>query len=346
MNHYSNLDPSAFWRHGVADCSPFALENIYKKKWVIRPDWKIGTAGSCFAQHIARYMRQNGYNVLDVEPAPKGLVPDKHNAFGYGMYSARYGNIYTVRQLLDLLQEAFVDEPIDPVIWEKEGRFYDAIRPNVMPGGYESPEAVRADRAHHLERVRKLFLSVDMFVFTLGLTESWVHKETGRVVPVAPGVIAGQDRIDDYAFENFGFGTLIGDFRKVMRLLREVRGRGLYYLLTVSPVPLTATASGKHVLPATVQSKSTLRAVAGELSDTLYGVDYFPSFEIVTNPAARGTFFAANLRSVTPQGVDMVMKNFFAEHPAKTAAPPTSATGTATAQEVQCEEVLLEAFQR
>ena len=35
-------------------------------------------------------------------------------------------------------------------------------------------------------------------------------------------------------------------------------------VLTVSPVPLAATASGSHVLPATIYSKSVLRAAAQE----------------------------------------------------------------------------------
>ena len=40
----------------------------------------------------------------------------------------------------------------------------------------------------------------------------------------------------------------------------------LRFLLTVSPVPLTATASGQHVLTATTYSKSVLRSAAGFLS--------------------------------------------------------------------------------
>ena len=86
------------------------------------------------------------------------------------------------------------------------------------------------------------------------------------------------------------------------------------FILTVSPVPLTATASGNHVLPATTYSKSVLRAVAGHLAEHRKGVDYFPSFEIITNQAARGTFFEPNLRSVRNDGVDVVMKTFFANH--------------------------------
>jgi hypothetical protein len=140
----------------------------------------------------------------------------------------------------------------------------------------------------------------------------------------------------------------------VVARLRD--GRALRCIVTVSPVPLTATASGRHVLPASAESKAILRAVAGELAGTHDDIDYFPSYEIITNPAARGVFFAANLRSVTEDGVAVVMRQFFAEHGAATAraappggeAPPKSKPGpnAARAAEVQCEEALLEAFAR
>ena len=83
--------------------------------------------------------------------------------------------------------------------------------------------------------------------------------------------------------------------------------------MTVSPVPLTATASGGHVLSSTIHSKSILRAVAGKWSQ-LPNIDYFPSFEIVTNPKNYSKTFSDNLRTVRNETVEMVMKHFFSEH--------------------------------
>ena len=120
-------------------------------------------------------------------------------------------------------------------------------------------------------------------------------------------------------------------------------------LLTVSPVPLTATASGLHVLQASVASKAVLRAAAAEFVADEPAADYFPSFEIITNPAARGRFFAANLRSVTPEGVACVMRTFLAAHGLAAAAAPEPAPPQVPADEaetVQCEEALLDAFGR
>jgi hypothetical protein len=82
-------------------------------------------------------------------------------------------------------------------------------------------------------------------------------------------------------------------------------------LLTVSPVPLIATASSEHVLVATTYSKSVLRAVAGSLAGRLSDCHYFPSFELVSSHPSRGMFFDPDLRSVNARGVSFVMEHFF-----------------------------------
>jgi hypothetical protein len=347
-NFYSNLGKCAFWKSGLAAVSPLNVPDIYQKKWPIGKHWRIGTAGSCFAQHIARHMTSNGYNVLDVEPAPTGLDESKRQSYGYSLYSGRYGNIYTTRQFRQLVEEAFSDEPQDLMIWENDGRFFDALRPNIEPNGFASRAEVIEARAYHMERLRKLFLEVDLFVFTLGLTEAWVHTASGRVVPLAPGIVAGAEDVQDYSFVNFSYNDVVSDFRDAMAILTANRTKAIRYLLTVSPVPLTATASGNHVLTASTYSKSVLRAAAGFLCEKHFNIDYFPSYEIITNPAARGTFFAPNLRSVMTEGVEVVMKSFFAAHPPQVEIATIGAVvkDARSDQDVQCDEQMLEAFGR
>jgi len=347
-NPYSDLPKIAFWNTGVAQENPFAMKGVYKKKFDIPGDAKIATAGSCFAQHIARHLKKNGYNVLDVEPPPPGLPENLHQNFGFSMYSGRYGNIYTVRQLLQLAQEAAGDWTPKNLIWEKNGKFYDALRPAVEPEGLDSPEEVVEHRKYHITRVKELFENLDLFIFTLGLTEMWVHKESGSVYPTAPGTLAGDFDDQLYEFQNAQFSSIIGDFNLFQKVLKDIRGgKPFKCLLTVSPVPLTATASGNHVLPSTIYSKSTLRCVAGQLSVNQEHIDYFPSYEIVTNPRMHSSTFADNLRSVRDETVETVMRHFFAEHPAievnKHQQVP-SESSKKTLEDIQCEEALLEAF--
>ena len=349
-NPYSDLPKSAFWKTGVAQENPYAIEGIYKKKFDIPANAKIATAGSCFAQHISRHLKKNGYNVLDVEPPPKGLPENLHQKYGFSMYSARYGNIYTVRQLLQLAQEVAGERSPENYIWEKNGKFYDALRPAVEPEGLDSPEEVLEHRGFHISSVRDLFESLDLFIFTLGLTEMWVHKELGSVYPTAPGTLVGEFDDNLYEFVNSQFSSIIDDFNQFQKVLKRIRGgKSFKCLLTVSPVPLTATASGEHVLTSTIYSKSTLRSVAGQLSANQAHIDYFPSYEIVTNPRMHSTAFADNLRSVRNETVEIVMKHFFAEHPVIVSHEANAFKDDELSLDkgdIQCEEALMEAFDR
>jgi hypothetical protein len=89
VHPFETLGPEAFWKSGVAEADPGRMADIYRRKWAIRPDDRVATAGSCFAQHISRAMRSAGFSVMDVEPAPPGLPPDVARQFGYGLCSAR-----------------------------------------------------------------------------------------------------------------------------------------------------------------------------------------------------------------------------------------------------------------
>ena len=348
QNPYTHLPKSAFWKTGVAQENPYLIENLYKKKFNIKANTKIATAGSCFAQHISHHLKANGYKVLDVEPPPPGLPENLRKKFGYSTYSARYGNIYTVRQLLQLAQESAGEWTPANYVWEKEGKFFDALRPSIEPEGLDSPEEVIEHRRYHLSRVRTLFETFDLFIFTLGLTEMWIDKQSGTVYPTAPGTLVGKYDADAYTFKNAQFSEVIDDFHRFKKVLRKMRNKPFKILLTVSPVPLTATASGNHVLVSTIQSKSILRAVAGELSTNQKNIDYFPSFEIVTNPRLHSSSFSDNLRSVRDETVEVVMRHFFDEHHAINNKLPdqalTEQTSTSSAADIQCEEALMEAF--
>lgn len=349
INPYSDLPKSAFWKTGVAQENPFAIEGIYKKKFNIASDARIATAGSCFAQHISHHLKSNGYNVLDVEPPTPGLPDNLHQKFGFSMYSARYGNIYTVRQLLQLSQEVAGEWKPQNYIWEKNGKFYDALRPAVEPEGLDSPEEVLKHRQFHTLRVKELFESLDLFIFTLGLTEMWIHKESGTVYPTAPGTLAGEFNENLYELKNAQFSEVISDFNLFQKVLAGIRGgKSFMVLLTVSPVPLTATASGNHVLLSTTYSKSILRGAAGQLAANHPHIDYFPSYEIVMNPRLHMAGFSDNLRSVRGEMVETVMRHFFAQHAMPNAPSDDKHRLRQEAlpvdPDIQCEEALLDAF--
>jgi hypothetical protein len=356
-NPYLTFPATSFWSSGVRNSTSPVPENLYVKKWPINKQDKIATAGSCFAQHIGRYLKHHGFNVMDMETPPRVLSLKDQKKFGYSIYSARYGNIYTTRQLLQLAKEAFGEYSPADIVWKgKKGTYYDAMRPNVEPEGLDSPGEVVAHRNFHLGRVRKMFKSMDIFIFTLGLTETWLHKETGTIYPTSPGTFAGCYDPKKHAFKNLLFDEIYKDFYAFKKLihLKQKKNKKVKFLLTVSPVPLTATASDNHVMLATTYSKSILRAVAGQLALENEDIDYFPSYEIVNNPWSNEMYFEENLRSVKEQGVELVMNTFFKAHlndkygqKRKLLSSIKNHPKTSIVEnddDVICEEIILDAF--
>ena len=215
--------------------------------------------------------------------------------------------------------------------------------------GLLSSETVKLHRAYHIARVRHVFERAQVFVFTLGLTEAWIDAASGAVFPTAPGVIAGDFDASRYKFKNFTFQETYDDLTAFFALAKQANSN-VRFLLTVSPVPLTATASGEHVLQATAYSKSVLRAVAGQLTQDREDVDYVPSYEIITSGLSASRFFQDNLRSISSEGVDAVMRMFFSEQEEggniETPQPAalTREPFVSDEDEVVCEEAMLEAF--
>ncbi len=187
---------------------------------------------------------------------------------------------------------------------------------NVEPNGLASEEEVIAHRAAHLGAVRLLLRKVDVFVFTFGLTEAWRDKESGTIYPTAPETIAGTFNPEKFEFVNLTFNEIYNDFLLVRKIIQRRRPHAKF-VITVSPVPLTATASGNHVLAATIYSKSVLRAVAGQLAKNFDDVDYFPSYELIAGHPTRATYYESNLRVVTADGVAAAMSAFVSQHVAE-----------------------------
>jgi hypothetical protein len=345
---YQDLPPRAYWRTGVALADRLAFPDLYSPRIRITPATRVATAGSCFAQHIGRALVAAGCAWQEAEPPPPQMPRDLAETFGYALFSARTGNIYTARALRQLLEEIVAGIPDPSCVWAREDRFIDAFRPTVEPEGLATPDEVLLLRDYHLERTARMLTATDVFIFTLGLTEAWEDGVTGRVYPVCPGVAGGNFDPARHRFVNFTTAQVLADLIAIHALLRRFNP-GMALMLTVSPVPLTATASGEHVLTATTLSKAVLRAAAGEFVAGRPGTDYFPSFELVTHPAAGGPWFAPNLRSVTPEGVARVMSVFLAAQglASGTAAPdstPAEPEEDAAEDDVICDDLLLQAF--
>jgi GSCFA family len=326
-NPYSIQPKKSFWRSAVGDLQPTQISGLWQPKFSMQKHESIATLGSCFAQHISRALIDSGYTWFNSEPAPRRFPEKLKMEFNYDVFSARVGNIYTTALLKQWVFWAFnIQSPPDEV-WEMNGRYYDPFRPNIQPNGFVSTDEVLATRNQTIVALRQMFENCRTFVYTLGLTEAWVNTENGIVYPMCPGTVAGVFDENCHSFKNYRYNEVFLDLQEVIRVVKENNPK-INFLLTVSPVPLTATATADHVLVATVYSKSTLRAVAGDMASAREDTDYFPSFEMISSFPFKGQFYESNMRSVSKVGVSFVMKNFISQlaaHGKNDSASPDSA---------------------
>jgi hypothetical protein len=331
---YYSLPPTSFWRQAVAEPGARDLDPHLASSFRFARDARVASAGSCFAQNISRALKERGYNYFVAETSPGYLKPEQIELFNYGVFSARYGNIYTTLQLLQLLRRAFGDfEPADQFWTDGQGRVFDLLRPRIAPRGFASMVEAQADAAQHLKAVRKLIETTDVFIFTLGLTEGWVSKSDNTAYPTCPGCgSAGDYDPAKYAFHNLSVSETSDYLRQAIELMTATNPR-IQIILTVSPVPLVATMEPRHVLQATTYSKSVLRVAAEEMIQRYENVHYFASYEVITAAKSRGAYFADDGRSITQDGVARAMDLFFAHFTDEARSQPTSVTDIAAKQD-------------
>lgn len=320
---YDNRPDYALWKRHVQGIPSTEIDPSAPPKFQIDTAMRIASAGSCFARHIAVNLQKQGFNYLCTEPGSD--------------YSANFGNIYTTLQLLQLFERAYGRfSPVDTA-WRRGDAFVDPLRPRVFEQGFATIDELNAQRAAHLAAVRTLFETLDVFVFTLGLTEGFCSTIDGTAFPAAPGKDFGEFDPQRFVFRNLGVADNLDAMHRFIAGLRRVNPNARI-LLTVSPVPLVATMEDRSVIQSTVYSKSVLRVVADELRLAYDFVDYFWSYEIIAATYNNQRYFELDRRSVNEEGVAHVMRSFFRHFGGLEIVSPTAAS------EDPCDEDVLHAM--
>lgn len=315
-NPYSGLPSHCFWKRSLSTIETKSVDPVVVVRFKVGKEERVATAGSCFAQHIAKRLSSEGFNYYVPEDGGSLSESDRKEQ-NYGVFSCRYGNLYTTRQLVQLFDRSMGRFTPKEKVWQRaDGRYVDPFRPQIDPAGFDSVEAVEKSRSEHLGCVREMFEKLDILVFTLGLTESWESLEDGSIYPLAPGVAGGVMDPSTHRFRNFTAKEVADDLELFLLKLQSVNPKARV-ILTVSPVPLIATYENRHVLVSNTHSKAVLRTVAGEMATRYEHCDYFPSYEIITGQHVGNGYLEDDLRSVRPEGVDHVMRVFLKHYAGK-----------------------------
>jgi hypothetical protein len=301
--------------------------NVHKARALTLPERPIFTRamgfftiGSCFAEEIRKALTANGirclpdYARIAVDPARMRVDTLPHRQH------MNYYNTFSIRQEFERAAGLWTQTPDD--VWELPGReirnamvvtgegsvFQDPYRRLVFGRTRDDLwEAIQAINLAFLDGIR----SADVFVITLGMTEVFRKTNDDRVANQIP-VYAGGGGLKETYFHDSGFQENLDNLNAVIDLIARFNADARV-VISVSPVPLERTFSGQDVVVANMQSKATLRAVAGAVEKARDNVIYFPSYEIVTGIGV-DAYEPSDLVHIRPKVVESIVGAFIRSH--------------------------------
>lgn len=287
-----------------------ALE-IAKRK-LLNPGAPVFTIGSCFADEIRRALQRAGfvvhpdygsipYDQRSASPThPKNAFMEHYDTFAirqefetaFGLWADRHEIFWPLR-----------DTRANEVL-ESDIVFQDPARRRVYG---KTPEALGLLTDAFTAVIRNGIAQAELIIITLGLTEVWQDNATGRYLCVWPGSGGGGGE-GLATFKQSTFAENYANVKAILGMLFERYPRK-QVLLTVSPVPLRRTFSNLDVGTANTESKSILRAVAGQISrEHASNVTYYPAYEMAT--IIPGAVYQSDGLHVLPEFADHVVQTF------------------------------------
>ncbi|WP_298018323.1 GSCFA domain-containing protein [uncultured Parasphingopyxis sp.] len=256
--------------------SPNRLSPIAKPRLQSRFELEGGesvfTIGSCFARNVERELAARGF----VLPANDAIKDDPDLvAMGTGVLN-NYGTPSIYNEIYWALERDYRDEECFYPVGSKwvDMHLLQKLRPTDL-------DTCRLRRRAITEAYREIPNS-RVIVITLGLSEVWLDTKTGVYLNNPPRRGMLRDDPDRFKLHVLTFDEAMGFMRGAMELIAKHGRPDVRVMMTVSPVPLSATHRDMDVMEANAYSKAVLRVVAEHIRSEFDFVDYYPSFESVT----------------------------------------------------------------
>lgn len=231
---------------------------------------KVFTIGSCFARNIEEALAPLGVDLpTQAFTVPKSEWPNRPN----GMLNEFNPGTICQRIVYALQGRDYPDETIVPGV-----QGYADL--SLFGGGSPVTLERARERRAQVAAIYRHLASADLVVITLGFIEAWFDGETGLYLNQMPTPAMWGKQPDRYQFRRIGLDETVRLLGGALTMLVKA---GPKVVLTVSPVPLQTTFTEDDCQTANQYSKSVLRVAAEQLSKTIPGIDYFPSYEIVAS---------------------------------------------------------------
>ncbi len=291
-----------------------------RREW-LRKDTKVFTMGSCFAVSVRNALIKAGIQVhpdyVGVEYDRATQIFDKipHERTMFAHYDT-----FVVRQEVEAAlglwpdrSQGFyrVNSPTVNRILKGSEAFQDPYRKLNYALTLPLLEELAGRITHSISRGLS---ESDILIFTLGLTEVWQHRKTGKYLCQAP--TAGLGGVEDN-IAVFRQSTFLENYENVRTILDLVFERypNKKVVISVSPVRLGSTFAKTDVATANTESKSILRAVAGQICrEYPDNVLYFPSYEMalmgIGALTGTGSVFEPDGRHIQDSFVEMATNSF------------------------------------
>jgi len=241
------------------------------------PSRGVYAIGSCFARGIENALRAH-VPVLSIDDAFDDLPLARPDVTGRGFMN-KYSTFAIDQELRWALVGGFPEESL---VRLADGRWVDPhTNPTLLPG----PRATVLARRRTLLEIARQSAEASLVIITLGLVEVWRDLATNTVTTMTPSEEMLETNPKRFQFEVSTFDENYAALESIHATLAANGRPDHQIVVTVSPVPLNATPSGRDVVLANTYSKSLLRVAAEQWAFSHDHVHYFPSYEITVNSA-------------------------------------------------------------
>ena len=266
----------------------------FKPGFAFDPGETIFTIGSCFARHVERELLHRGFDL------PTRQLFDSDEDFGAVGLDAL--NNYAAPSIWNELSWAF-DPHFDATLCFEPVRdkwvdmhLHTSIRPTSLD--------VLKTRRSAIGQAYRSINRCRAVVITLGLAEVWYDRKHGIYLNVAPRRTILRDAPGRFELHVLSAEESYDYLARALHLIQQHGTPGINVVLTVSPVPLSATYRDVDVMIANTYSKAVLRVVAEQAAAAFGFVDYFPSFESITLSERDHAWLEDNVH-VAPRAVEV-----------------------------------------